>query len=156
MKKRLAIVLSLVLALSMLLLTACGDKPNQDPENNPVAGDLAAQEIIVGTGGSTGTYYGFCNTISSILKEKVGANLIIQSSGASKANILDVDDGNVDMAIVQNDVMDYAYNGTSLFADVGAIKSFSTLGAAYAEVCQIVARAPDGLTPQETSLRQPR
>ena len=144
MKKRLAIVLSLVLALSMLLLTACGDKPAQEPDNS-VAGDLAAQEIIVGTGGATGTYYGFCNTISSILKEKVGANLMVQSSGASKANILDIDDGNVDMAIVQNDVMDYAYNGTSLFADVGAIDSFSTLGAAYAEVCQIVARADSGI-----------
>ena len=30
MKKRLAIVLSLVLALSMLFLTACGDKPVED------------------------------------------------------------------------------------------------------------------------------
>ena len=41
--------------------------------------------------------------------------------------------------------MDYAYNGTSLFADVGAIDSFSTLGAAYAEVCQIVAKADSGI-----------
>ena len=32
-----------------------------------------------------------------------------------------------------------------IFADVGAIKSFSTLGAAYAEVCQIVARADSGI-----------
>ena len=141
MKKKLAIVLSAILVFALVFCTACSDKaPEQkDPSN------LSAIEIYVGTGGSTGTYYGFCNTISSLLKEKTGINLMIQSSGASKANILDVDDGNVDMAIVQNDVMDYAYNGTSLFADVGAIKSFSTLGAAYAEVCQIVARADSGI-----------
>ncbi len=141
MKKKIAIVLSAVLVFAMLFLTACGDKPEGDTD----AGDLSTITINVGTGGSTGTYYGFCNTISTLLKEKTGAQLMIQSSGASKANILDIDDGVVDMAIVQNDVMDYAYNGTSLFADVGEIKSFSTLGAAYAEVCQIVARADSGI-----------
>ena len=146
MKKKLAIVLSLVLVFATVFMTACGDKPVNDPENDAVAnGDLSSISINVGTGGSTGTYYGFCNVISSLLKEKTGANLMIQSSGASKANILDIDDGIVDMAIVQNDVMDYAFNGTSLFADVGAIDSFSTLGAAYAEVCQIVARADSGI-----------
>ena len=143
MKKKLAVILSIVLVFATLFLTACGDKPAQDPETP--AGDISSIEINVGTGGSTGTYYGFCNVISTTLKEKTGAQLMIQASGASKANILDIEDGIVDMAIVQNDVMDYAYNGTSLFADVGAIKSFSTLGAAYAEVCQIVARADSGI-----------
>ncbi len=141
MKKKLAIVLSAILVFALVFCTACGDKAPEQKDPS----DLSSIEIYVGTGGSTGTYYGFCNTISSLLKEKTGINLMIQSSGASKANILDVDDGNVDMAIVQNDVMDYAYNGTSLFADVGAIKTFSTLGAAYAEVCQIVARADSGI-----------
>ena len=145
MKKKLAIALSLVLVFAMLFMTACGDA--KEPANNDAvaSGDLSSISINVGTGGSTGTYYGFCNVISSLLKEKTGANLMIQSSGASKANILDIADGIVDLAIVQNDVMDYAYNGTSLFADVGAIDSFSTLGAAYAEVCQIVAKADSGI-----------
>ncbi len=141
MKKKLAIVLSAILVFALVFCTACGDKAPEQKDPS----DLSSIEIYVGTGGSTGTYYGFCNTISSLLKEKTGINLMIQSSGASKANILDVDDGNVDMAIVQNDVMDYAYNGTSLFADIGAVKSFSTLGAAYAEVCQVVARADSGI-----------
>ncbi|MBR3588154.1 MAG: TAXI family TRAP transporter solute-binding subunit [Clostridia bacterium] len=143
MKKKLAVILAAILAFSMLFLTACGDKPAEG--DTPTGGDISSININVGTGGSTGTYYGFCNVISSLLKEKTGAQLMIQSSGASKANILDIDDGVVDMAIVQNDVMDYAFNGTSLFEDVGAIKSFSTLGAAYAEVCQIVARADSGI-----------
>ncbi len=150
MKKKIATVLSLMLVFAMLLCTACGGDTTGTEKTNPnndavAAGDLSSISINVGTGGSTGTYYGFCNVISSLLKEKTGANLMIQSSGASKANILDIDDGVVDMAIVQNDVMDYAYTGTSLFADVGAITTFSTLGAAYAEVCQIVAKADSGI-----------
>ncbi len=141
MKKRLVVVLALVLVFTSLFLTACGDnKGEQTP-----SGDISTVKINVGTGGSTGTYYGFCNVVSTVLKEETGAQLMIQSSGASKANILDIDDGVVDMAIVQNDVMDYAYNGTSLFEGDGAIKSFSTLGAVYAEVCQIVARADSGI-----------
>lgn len=143
MKKKLSIALALILAFAMILCTACGGgETTGEPTND---GDLSSINIQVGTGGSTGTYYGFCNVISSLLKEKTGANLMIQSSGASKANILNIEDGIVDMAIVQNDVMDYAYNGTSLFSQDGAIKSFSTLGAAYAEVCQIVAKADSGI-----------
>ena len=141
MKKRLVVVLALVLVFTPLFMTACGDN-NGD---QTAEGDISTVKINVGSGGSTGTYYGFCNVISTVLKEETGAQLTVQSSGASKANILDIDDGVVDMAIVQNDVMDYAYNGTSLFANDGAIKSFSTLGAVYAEVCQIVARADSGI-----------
>jgi TRAP transporter TAXI family solute receptor len=142
MKKRLVVVLAVILAFTSVFLTACGDnKPAQDSSN----GDISTIKINVGTGGTTGTYYGYCNVISTVLKEQTGAQLTIQSSGASKANILDIDDGIVDMAIVQNDVMDYAYNGTSLFENDGAITSFSTLGAVYAEVCQIVARADSGI-----------
>ena len=144
MKKKLAIAVSVILVFATLILTACGN-------NEPGAvvpqeeGDLSTVEINVGTGGTTGTYYGFCNTVATVLNEKAGANLKVMSSGASKANILDIDDGIVDLAIVQNDVMDYAYNGTSLFASDGKFTSFSTLGAVYAEVCQIIARADSGI-----------
>ena len=41
----------------------------------------------------------------------------VQSTGASKANIYLVADGEADIAIVQNDVMYYAYNGTDLLPE---------------------------------------
>lgn len=141
MKKKLAIVISLVLVFATLFCTACS---NNNPDVDAQQG-LSSVKINIGTGGTTGTYYGFCNTVATVLNEKVGSQLTVMSSGASKANILDIDDGIVDMAIVQNDVMDYAYNGTSLFESDGAIKSFSTLGAVYAEVCQVIARADSGI-----------
>jgi TRAP transporter TAXI family solute receptor len=44
------------------------------------------------------------------------------------------------MAIVQNDVMDYAFNGTNTFAAEGALSGFSAVATLYAEVVQIVAK----------------
>ncbi len=135
MKKRLVVVLALVLVFTSVFFAGCGNKA---PEETP-AGDISSIKLNVGTGGTTGTYYGFCNVISTVLKEKTGAQLTIQSSGASKANILGIADGDVDMAIVQNDVMDYGYKGTDLFAEEGAADQFATVAALYAEVCQVVA-----------------
>ena len=142
MKKKLAIVVSLILVFATLFCTACSN--NNAPDADQPTG-LAGTEIKIGTGGTTGTYYGFCNTMATVLNDKVGSKLSVVSTGASKANILNIDDGEVDMAIVQNDVMDYAYNGTSLFEKDGQFKSFSTLGAVYAEVCQVIARADSGI-----------
>ncbi len=139
MKKRLVVVLAVILAFTSVFFAGCGDNSASDNDG------VDATSINVGTGGTTGTYYGFCNVVATVINEKTDMELTVQSSGASKANIQDIDDGIVQMAIVQNDVMDYAYNGTSLFEKDGAIKSFSTLGAVYAEVCQIVARADSGI-----------
>ena len=65
--------------------------------------------MTMGTGGTTGTYYAFGGVIANVLNAKdIGVNINVQSTGASKANIYLVNDGEADLAIVQNDVMDYA------------------------------------------------
>ena len=99
MKKK---ILALVLVLVMLIatLSGCG----------------GATKIRMATGGTTGTYYAYGGIIAQILGTKLSnVSFDVQSTGASKANIYLVSDGEVEMAMVQNDVMDYAYNGTSLF-----------------------------------------
>ena len=90
-----------------------------------------AQKLTMGTGGTTGTYYAFGGVIANVLNSKdIGVNINVQSTGASKANIYLVNDGEADLAIVQNDVMDYAYNGTDLFAEEGDSKRLSQTVAA--------------------------
>ncbi len=93
------------------------------------------------SGGTSGTYYAVANAMAPIIGEAAGMTIRVDSTGASKANIQLINNGEVDFAIVQNDVMDYAYKGTDLFAGE-QITSFATVGAVYAEVCQIVA-SPD-------------
>jgi uncharacterized protein len=129
MKKGFIKVLGVVLA-STTILAACGDK---------------GTVVKLATGGNTGTYYSYGTAIGQIVGEKEDISFNIQSTGASKANIQLIDSGEVDMAIVQNDVMDYAYNGSDLFIDDGAVTGFSAMAAVYAEVVQIVANPSSGI-----------
>ncbi|MDR2537854.1 MAG: TAXI family TRAP transporter solute-binding subunit [Treponema sp.] len=101
--------------------------------------------IRMATGGSTGTYYAFGSAVGQILREKTGNAITIQSTGASKANIQLIAAGEVELAIVQNDVMDYAYRGVDLF-NGEVIQDFQTMAALYAEVCQVVANPAAGIT----------
>jgi TRAP transporter TAXI family solute receptor len=104
----------------------------------------SVERIRLATGGNTGTYYAFGTAVGQILTEKTKIPIVVQSTGASKANIQLIAAGEVELAIVQNDVMDYAYKGTDLFAGE-VIKDFSSMAALYAEVCQVVANPASGI-----------
>ena len=101
-------------------------------------------KVRLATGGSTGTYYAFGSAVGQILSEKTGISITVQSTGASKANIQLIAAGEVELAIVQNDVMDYAYKGVDLFSGE-KITAFSSVAALYAEVCQIVVNPASGI-----------
>ena len=102
-----------------------------------IACKSGSNEIRMATGGSTGTYYAFGTAVGQILSEKTDIPISVQSTGASKANIQLISTGEVELAIVQNDVMDYAWRGSDLFSGE-KISSFSSMAALYAEVSQIV------------------
>ena len=104
-----------------------------------------SEKIRMATGGSTGTYYAFGSALSQILSEKTKIPITVQSTGASKANIQLIDAGEVEIAIVKNDVMDYAWKGVDLF-NGEKIDSFLSMAALYAEVCQIVANPASGIS----------
>ena len=112
------------MALSM---TACGSSNSAAETTAAAAPSGDVQKLTMGTGGTTGTYYAYGGVIANVLNSKdIGVNINVQSTGASKANIYLVNDGEADLATVQNDVMDYAYNGTDLFAEEGAAKTYSS------------------------------
>ncbi|MFY9175230.1 MAG: TAXI family TRAP transporter solute-binding subunit [Peptococcia bacterium] len=124
MKKKLYFIMSMLLVFS-LLLVGCGGKTT----------------LKMATGGTTGTYYAYSGAVSQVLSQKIeNLSFDVQSTGASKANIYLVSDKEADIAIVQNDVMYYAHNGTDLFAGE-KISGFSAMAGVYAEVCQIVAKS---------------
>lgn len=153
MKKRLA-ALVLVSAMILSACTSSADPTTAAPAGGettaaaaaagettaaPAAPAAGSQTLKFATGGTTGTYYAYGGVISNILNSKLSTSqLNVQSTGASKANIFLIEDGEADVALVQNDVMDYASKGTDLFAEDGAVTGFSTAAALYAEVCQII------------------
>lgn len=140
MKKSLATLTALAVT-AMMAFTGCGggnNKPAEDTGADKPAGGTV--ELTLGTGGTTGTYYAVGGTMSTVLNNAMeNVNLKVVSTGASKANILDIDDKVSDIAIVQNDVMYYAYNGTDLFAAEGKFETFSAVAGIYDETCQIIA-----------------
>ena len=154
MRKRFSAAMALALSCAMVL-TACsgGSKPAETTaaaaaDTTAAAAETTAaaaapsgdaQKLTMGTGGTTGTYYAFGGVIANVLNSKdIGVNINVQSTGASKANIYLVNDGEADLAIVQNDVMDYAYNGTDSSQKKAQQKISQQLQPLYAEVCQIV------------------
>lgn len=133
-------------ASALLILTVCGmaacTGKQSSEEQGGAAASSSAESLKMATGGTTGTYYSYGGAVAQALSAKLdNINIGVHSSGASKANIFEVADGDADMAIVQNDVAYYAYNGTDLF-DSEKVESFSALGGVYAEVCQIISQ-PD-------------
>jgi len=103
-----------------------------------------AEQVRLATGGSAGTYYAYGSAVAQILNEKTKITITVQSTGASRANIQLINAGEVEIAIAQNDVMDYAWRGVDLF-NGEKINSFNTMAALYAEVCQVVASPASGI-----------
>lgn len=148
MKKTLSIILA-VLMLFSVVLTSCADKTvaeNAEGENNEteVVEEATVDKIVLATGGNTGTYYGYGMAMSTVLADKTGIAFDVQPTGASKANIQLVQLGDADMAVVQNDVMYYAYTGTDLFTGEQT-QDFAAMAVLYPELCQIIATKDSGI-----------
>ena len=108
----------------------------------PAVSAAGPAKLNYATGGTSGTYYGFSGVIANVLNEKLSdtLKLKVESTGASKANIQMLASGDADIAIVQNDVMSYAYTGTDLFEGTDPITSFSAVASCYPEYVQILAK----------------
>lgn len=149
MKKLIAILLTLTLCV--VCFAACGgDKTEGTTAGNEattapaevVYGDTTFTTVKVGTGGTTGTYYAFAGASTQLLKTDAYGFEVV-STGGSQANIEGIDDGDYHMATVQNDVMNYAYNGTNGFN--APIRTFSAIACIYPEVCQLIATEASGI-----------
>jgi TRAP transporter solute receptor, TAXI family len=140
MKKLLSLTLAALMTAS--ILTGCGASGSTGTAaGSAAAGGGAPAALNMATGGTSGTYYGFCGVVAQVLNEKLAdtLNITVESTGASKANIQLVDAGECQLAIVQNDVMYYAYSGTDMFDGEDPCTSFSAVAACYPEEIQIIA-----------------
>lgn len=123
MRKRISILLVLIL-LFTVIMTACST-----PQTN----------LILATGGTTGTYYPFGGAMAQIFNTKIeNMNVTAQATGASVENCKLLGKNEAELAILQNDMLDYAYNGTEAFAD-GKIENLRGIAKLYPEIIQIVA-----------------
>lgn len=136
MKKYMALLLAVLMVFA---LCACGSEGGD-------AGDDAAakgEDLTFVTGGESGTYYAFGTVLAQHVSDKTDDSITAVVGNGSQANVEDLDAGAAQLGFCQSDVMSYAYSGTSLFEEAGAVDSFSVVAALYMEQVQIVTMNPD-------------
>ena len=120
-----------IIFVSFLIVIGCSKSANKN--------------YIFATGGTSGTYYSFGGVIANLWNNNIeGMNVTAQSTGASAENLRLINRGEADLAFVQNDVMDYAYNGTDMF-EGEVLSNFSAILTLYPEVVQIAATKSSGI-----------
>jgi uncharacterized protein len=97
----------------------------------------AATNLVLATGGTAGTYYPFGGSMARIWNTKIpDMNVTAQATGASVENVRLVNEKEAELAIVQSDTVDFAYNGKESFKT--PLKKMSALAVLYPEVVQVV------------------
>lgn len=119
-------IICVLMAVSLVVLSGCGN-----------------QRMMMGTGGTSGTYYAFGGVLAQYMKNFTDYSVTAVSTAASKANIQSIGDGDYQMGFTQSDVMNYAWEGSRSFETDGPCRDFRVLGALYAETVQLITMKKD-------------
>lgn len=124
----------------MLLLSVfCFAGGNQES----VESKVGSAKLVIGTGGTSGTYYPVGGILKTIFEEDEAIRSItVESTGASVANLQNIDSGVNQMAIVMSDVAFDAAQGKGKF---DSPVNFKALAGLYPNVVQIVATIASGV-----------
>ncbi|MEW6262690.1 MAG: TAXI family TRAP transporter solute-binding subunit [Thermodesulfobacteriota bacterium] len=101
----------------------------------------AAQEtkMVLATGGTAGTYYPLGGAMVKIWNSKIqGLNVTSQATGASVENVRLVNREEAELAIVQSDTIDFAFNAKETFKE--KLTKMTALAVLYPEIIQLVVR----------------
>jgi uncharacterized protein len=105
-----------------------------------VASVYAADNLVLATGGTAGTYYPFGGAMAKIWNSKIkDMNVTAQTSGASAENVRLVNKKEVELALVQSDTLDFAFNATEAFKE--PLKAMNAIAVLYPEIIQVVVAA---------------
>ena len=124
MKKLIALLLSLMLVFGATAALADG--------------------LTFTTGGAAGTYYAFGTVLANYVSNNtdVTVTAVVGNGSADNIDALDIEDAQ--LAFVQNDVANYAYNGIRFSRYEGkAITGFRAIASLYTEAVQLATCNPD-------------
>ena len=92
-------------------------------------------KMSMATGGTAGTYYPFGGAMAGLWgKYLKGVTVTAEATGASVENIRLLGNKQVELALIQNDIADYAYNGTEMFKE--KTTNFQAVAMLYPELVQ--------------------
>jgi uncharacterized protein len=94
--------------------------------------------MSLATGGTAGTYYPYGGAMAALWSRHIqNVQVTAETTGASVENVRLLGSGQVELALVQNDIVDYAANGTEMFKDQ-RVDNIRAIAALYPELLQWV------------------
>ncbi|WP_077602358.1 TAXI family TRAP transporter solute-binding subunit [Oceanobacillus sojae] len=135
MKKKWLSPLALIFAL-LLFLAACGGDDNGSSEGDGGDSSTDPDMLQLATGGTSGTYYPLGGEMAKIISDNTDVEANAISSNASAENVLSIENGDVDIAFVQTDVVAHAVEGINAFDE--PVEHVMAMGSLYPETIQIV------------------
>jgi uncharacterized protein len=109
-------------------------------------GHAQEQRISLATGGVAGVYFPLGGAMAEAWSAEI-ADLTVtaESTGASVVNVRLIEGGETELAMVQNDIANYAYNAEEMFADAEPLQQNLGMAMLYPEVIQIVSLQATGI-----------
>ncbi len=138
-RKVLSLMLVLLFMSALLMVGGCEEEAAEPEEvDGPVRWTIAS-------GWVAGVYYPISGAMSRMAYDHIeNISITAEASGASVANARLIGTRDAELAILQNDIAYYAYNGIEMYEDE-AVPEMRGLFTLYPEHCQIVASAEAGI-----------
>jgi TRAP transporter TAXI family solute receptor len=106
----------------------------------------AVEVLTMGTGGTAGTYYAFGSEIAGLWNNSgLGVEVTPMVTGASKANIVSIHDGEMQLGWSQNDTIFYAYSADPEIFEGEKFDNFYAVAALYPEAVHLVVAADSSI-----------
>lgn len=139
----------LMLSAVLLVLAACGGESADEDESgessdDSMGGDDWIENITLLTGGEAGVYFPLGVAMADIIDssfDNVSATGV--SSGASVSNAEQLNSGEAQLALVQNDIAFYGAEGDNMFSE--PLDNYSGVFTIYPETIQLVTLADSGI-----------
>jgi hypothetical protein len=155
-----AIIAVAILLASVVLLSACGDAPQEErAESKAGAGRQATAQtdaykdgaplfVTIGTGGISGVYYPAGGAIANMVnlkRDKYNIRATVEATGGSVFNINAVIAGDLQFGIAQADRQFQAVHGIAEWRERGAQMKLRSVFSLHPETVTLVAGADTGI-----------
>lgn len=104
-----------------------------------LSGCTGTKEIKIGTGDTGGAYYAYGTELADLMNQQGGKiTYSVKETAGSAANLRLLKDNYIQMAVVQSDTLNDAWNGAGVFNGEGGYSDIRAIAGLYTEACQIV------------------
>lgn len=137
MKKLLVVTVCVLIVISSIVGCSTSKQPETGPDQKQ-GESIQEIKMILATGGTAGTYYPLGGAIADVWNTNIpGCNIVAQATGASVENMKLIEKKEAELALIQNDIAEYAATGIEAF-EGKPLNSGRGIATLYPEVIQII------------------